>query len=345
MAGLFDTSIVINFVYILLGIVIVFALIGFIIREYTLNKRYCPERKIIIPARKLGVPVIELIDIGSNNTVWELGTKSNSSDIKFETKYSGIRIDPILTSVGAEPKRFGGGLDVYSYAYENWLPQTIRNHLAFKAISEYFHTKAKDLEFLTDIEFVALISTPEMHLQHDVNVYISKYFKNKTFKDNDGHEYTKMYRQYQKVDTDQYIEVLDKDETILVEDDSSPTGISKIQNPMFMKMKQIPNPTVGQLKWYEQEIDTPDLINRIESIKGDISRLPIAFGWFSGTEAFKNNAYAYTAQDLEMLLIIHDKQMLADMLKKINMMIYVIAALIVMIGGAISFYIINMVKH
>jgi hypothetical protein len=96
------------------------------------------------------------------------------------------------------------------------------------------------------------------------------------------------------------------------------------------------------MQWYETDIQSHDIVNRIEEIKRDISHLPIAFGWFSGTEAFKNNACGYSAQDLEMLLIIHDKLQLADMLKKINLMIYVIAALIVMVGGAIAVYILSM---
>ena len=319
--GFLDTSVLLPFYMILGATAVIMLAIGYIVIDWNKNRRYCPERKIIIKARQTGCPVIELTDIGSGNTVWELGTKSNVNDIKFDTQYSGIRIDPILTSVGCEPKRFGGGLDVYGYAYENFLPQTHRNHLAFRAIIEYFHTKATDLEFLTDIEFISLISTPETHLPHDVMIYISKYFKNIQVEEK-GKKYTKMVRQFERTDMREFIEVADA---------AAPDGISKIPNPDF-----------GMTEWIEQDITTPDLVNRIETIKRDIMRLPIAFGWYSGTEAFKNNAYGYTAQDLEMLLIIHDKLQLSDMLKKINMMIYVIAALIVMIGGAIAFYIINL---
>lgn len=307
---------------VLVGVLAVFVPIALLLKQWQENRRYCPERKIIVQARSKGIPVIELTDIGSGNTVWELGSKKNPNDIKFDTAYSGIRIDPVLTSVGCEPKRFGGGLDVYGYAYENWLPQTHRNHLAFKAISQYFHTKAKDLEFLTDIEFIALLSTPETHLAHDINIYISKYFKNEPYVGTDGKKYVKTVRKYKAIDENPYIEIADS---------SSETGMS-----------QIPNPDYGQLCEYEEDIDVRDLIDKIERIKQDIYNLPIAFGWYSGTEAFKNNAYGYSAQDLEMLLIIHDKLQLADMLKKINMMIYVVAALIVMVGGAVAVYILSM---
>jgi hypothetical protein len=323
MSGFLDTATVLPFWMVLVGIIILMALIGYIIREYQLNAKYCPERKIIIKSRAKGIPINELTDIGSGNTVWELATKSNANDIKFDSEFAGIRVDPVLTSVGCEPKRFGGGMDVYSYGYENWLPQTVRNHLAHKAIAEYFHAKAKDLEFLTDIEFVALVSTPETHLAHDITIYISKYFKNvETVDANTGYRQTHMVRQ---------VQVMDNEPTMIVKQiDGSEVEVA--------------NPDYGQMVWVEQEITAQSLVNRIEEIKRDIYRLPICFGWYSGTEAFKNNAYAYAAQDLEMLLIIHDKLALADMMKKMNMMIYVIAFVMVAIGGALAFYIISMVK-
>lgn len=323
MAGFLDVATVIPFWSLLVGVIAFMALIGYILREYQMDRKYCPEKKLFIKARKDGFPIIELTDIGSGNSVFELGTKKNADDINFDSKFSGIRIDPILTSVGCEPKRFAGGLDIYGYAYENWLPQTHRNHLAHRAISEYFHTKAKDLEFLTDIEFVALISTPETHLSHDVMIYINKYFKNTQQEDSRGRTQTKAVRRFQIVDEEEFVDLTLPNGTVI----------------------QSNNPTFGQLVWVEQEVTPQELVNRIQEIKREISNLPIAFGWYSGTEAFKNNAYAYSAQDLEMLLIIHDKLQMADMLKKFNVMIYAIAALIVMIGGGLAFYIINMVKH
>lgn len=325
----FDVPVVIPFWMLLVGVVAIMAPIGWIIREYQMNKKYCPERGVIITARRNGVPIIELIDIGSGNAVWELGVKKNVNDIKFDSQYSGIRVDPVLTTVGCEPKRFGGGLDVYSYAYENWLPQTHRNHLAARAIVTYFHTKAKDLEFLTDIEFVALVSTPETHLAHDIMIYISKYFKS-TESTIGGKKVRKMLRREQIIDPDQYIMgVNENGESVPLIDE---------------KGEKVLNPTYNQLIWVETEVNPADLINRIEEIKKDIYMMPICFGWYAGTEAFKNNSYAYAAQDLEMLLIIHDKLQLADVLKKINMMTYAIAALIIMMGAALGYYIVSMVK-
>jgi hypothetical protein len=341
MAGILDMSILLPLWVPLIMAIIIIGLAAFVFRSWDFNRKYCPERSIIIAARRGGIPVIELTDIGSGNTVWELGTKQGN-DIKFDTKYSGIRIDPVLTSVGCEPKRFGGGLDVYGYAYENWLPQTTRNHLAFKAIAEYFHSKAKDLEFLTDMEFIALLSTPETHLAHDINVYISKYFKNVQYEEGNK-KYTKMVRQFKELDLRDTL--TDDREFIEVEDNASETGYSVIKNPQYGA--KLPNPTFGREVTKEQDVTPREIVNRIEEIKRDISTLPICFGWYCGTEAFKNNAYGYSAQDLEMLLVIHDKLMLADLMKKINLMTYAFAFVLVVIGGSIGIYILSLVagKH
>lgn len=283
-------------------------------RIFWVEKKYCPERNLLIKARTTGSPVICLVDIGSNNATLELGTKKRSDDIKFDSKFSGIRIDPVLTSVGCEPTRINS-LDYYFYAFENWLPQTARNHLAYKAISEYKTKKCPDLDFLTDIEFISLVSTPEVHLAHDLNMFVSKYFKNVYEVDEKtNRSIVKMVRQFMKEDP----------ATCTIGQDGEPI------------------PGTGTMKKYEQEIHIPELVNRIEDIKNDISTLPISRGYFSMQEAFKNNAYAYAAQDLEMLLVIHDKQGLTEMMKKINTMVYATAVAIVCVAGGLGFYMVTM---
>jgi hypothetical protein len=279
-------------------------------RIWWVERRYCPERDKIVEARRNALPLIGLVDIGSNNATLELGKKKRSDDISFDSKYSGIRIDPVLTSVGCEPMRLNG-IDVYWYAFENWLPQTVRNHLAFKAISEYKAKYCADLDFLTDIEFVALISTPETHLEHDIGMYISKYFRNVVSED--------------PVSKKQIVRYVRRTQ---VED----------ENTRELTPEGKPIPGTGKVVVKEVEVAPNILIDRIEKIKSDVSQLPISRGWFSMTEAFKNNAYAYSAQDLEMLLIIHDKQGLSELIKKINIMMYAIAAAIVFIGGGMGFY-------
>ena len=131
--GFLDAAYVLPQWMLLVGAAVIGILLFFIITMYQDEKKYCPEKKLLVKARKTGTPIIEIIDIGSNQCIWELGEKSGEASLEFKTKMPGIRVDPILTSVGCEPRRLGGAL-IYSYAYESFLPQTSKNHLAFKNI-------------------------------------------------------------------------------------------------------------------------------------------------------------------------------------------------------------------
>jgi hypothetical protein len=299
------------------GVGILF-LVGFLyVFRLADDKKFCTERDILVQSRKKGLPIIQIIDVGSNSAIWELGEKEKKDDISFKSKSQGIRIDPILTQTGCEPMRLGSSC-IYSYAYENWLPQTTKNNLAFKSIIDYKNDKCKDLAFLTDVEFTSLISTPENYLEHDVQTYVSKYFKSLKQKDETtGLSKTINIRQYEIEEEDE--------ETCQKDEEGKPIlGTGRIVR-----------------KLVEEEVEIPEIVKRIENIKNDIAQLPISRGWFSGTEAFKNNAYAYSAQDLEALITIHDKQAMLDILKRINMMLYATAIVAIMIGGAIAFYIIR----
>lgn len=283
------------------------------------NKKWCPERNILVKARKKGIPIIEITDLGSNQIIWELGEKANPDDIAFESKTgAGIRIDPILVSSGCTPKRFNGA-NIYSYAYESFLPQTTKNNLAFKTILRYRHEKCKDLDFLQDIEFIELISRPQNHLEHDALMFLTKYFTPAIKKDETtGKEETVNIRQY-------YID----------EEDKTTCEIDAAGNPIIGTGRTI-------RKLCEEEIKMSDFINRIEDIKGDIYRLPLDLGYYAGTEAFVNNANGYIAQDLEALLSMRDKQNIMDFLKKMRLMTYGVIMIGIIIAGCVGVYILHM---
>lgn len=301
--------------YILIGVAIIG--VGALILRVTSDKKFCPERAVLVTARKKKLPIVELVDLGSNSIMWLVGTKEKPSDIMFDfgDEYPGIRIDPVLTT-GCEPRRLNG-LDIYSYAYESWLPQTTKNHLAFKAIAEYKLNKCNDLDFLTDQEFIALISTPENYLDHDCAMYINKYFKSMIKEDTTtGAKENVNIRQ-------RYVEVEDLNTCQYDENNQPILGTGTYLTQLV-----------------EDEITTEEMVNRIESIKNDIARLPISRGYFAATEAFRNNAQGYSAQNLSALLDIYKQQMQLEMQKKINMMVYATAAVFVIIAGAVAFAII-----
>jgi hypothetical protein len=285
--------------YLLLMIAVI-PLIAIVILLNILLKifKFGKEGFTFMRARNDGLPVLVDVEIGTNNAEFVVGEKNNPKDITFKDEESGVKVDPSLVSAYTEPLRFPGGLEIFGYAYHNWLPQTTRNHLAFRAIIEYRHTddEVKELDFLPDKEFIELISKPEHFLDADLKTKISKYFKSK--KDDDGT--IKYFRQYMEKDKD---------------------GIDK---------------------WFEQEIDIPEITRLIQKAKADITRLPIATGYYSMTEAFKHNSVAYSAQHLAQLKILIEQMADEKFSKLINWMQYGIVGLMILCGAGFAIYIASM---
>lgn len=268
---------------------IIFILVNILIKIYKNGK----EGFVFMRARNDGLPVLIDIEIGTNNAEFVVGEKANPKDITFTDQESGVKVDPSLVSAYTEPLRFPLGLEIFGYAYHNWLPQTTRNHLAFKAIIEYRHTdkEIRELDFLPDKEFIELISKPEHFLEADIRTKISKYFKSK--KDDTGA--LRYYRQFLNGD-----------------------------------------------KWFEQEIDIPEITRLIQTAKSDITRLPIATGYFSMNEAFKYNSVAYSAQHLAQLKILIEQLADEKWGKIMNWMQYGLVGLMILCGAGFAIYIASM---
>lgn len=179
--------------------------------------RYGPEGFIFMEGRKQGIPVICDVEIGTGKAEFILGEKKGPKDPLFKDETSGLKVDPSMVSAFSEPLRFAGGLDVVGFSYHDFLPQTHRNHLAFKAINEYFDPEIQnelwmslskeekqELTCFTTKEKVELISKPEHFLDEDVETKLGKYFKKatdekgKTLLDPHGHQV--YYRQFQTKD-------------------------------------------------------------------------------------------------------------------------------------------------
>jgi hypothetical protein len=254
--------------------------------------RYGGEGFIFMQARKDGIPVICDVEIGTGNAEFILGTKKNPKDPLFEDEQSGVKVDPSLVSAYAEPLRMSGGLNIMGYAYHDWLPQTTRNHLAFKAIVDYFQSEPmKELMFLTDKEKIELISKPEHFLEADIKTKISKYFKSKKVG-----ESIIYFRQFQK-----------------------------------------------DGKWYEQEIKTVEVIELIQKAKADITKLPIATGYFCMNEAFRYNNVPYSAQHLAQLKNLLRQLIDAEWMKMMNWMQYGIIICAIMGMTILGIYILKTV--
>ena len=166
--------------------------------------RYGREGFLFMDARRDGKLVICDVEVGTNNAEFVLGEKEDPKSPLFKDEKSGVKVDPSMVSAYSEPMNFVGGLKIVGYAYKDLLPQTTRNHLAFKAIVDYFRAgeenddkthPAKALAFLTEKEKIELISKPEHFLEADLKTKVGKYFKTRTDEKTKSIEY---YRQFQK---------------------------------------------------------------------------------------------------------------------------------------------------
>lgn len=95
-------------------------------------------------------------------------------------------------------------------------------------------------------------------------------------------------------------------------------------------------------KWFEQEIDVPEIMRIIQKAKGDITHLPIATGYYSMNEAFKYNSVAYSAQHLAQLKILIEQMAQEKWLKMMNWIQYGIVALMILCGAGFAIYIASM---
>ena len=135
-----------------------------------------PEAFVFADARRNGLPVLEMIDVGSGHGKFFLGERDKDDKINFDTGYAGIQIDPTLTTSETAPTRHPYGLNIFRYGTTHWLPITSKNALAMKTIRAARHDGVfKAMDFLKDEELFQLISTPRDHLEHDCQLFIKRY--------------------------------------------------------------------------------------------------------------------------------------------------------------------------
>jgi hypothetical protein len=278
--------------------------------------RWGKEGFLFAQARKAGLPIIIDAELGSDNADFVLGEKANPKDVIFKDEESGVKIDPSLLSSDARPLRFPLGLDVYIYSFYNFMPQSIRNTAAFKAIETYFFQNCKELTFLSIKEFCELISDPEHFLEHDCLIKLNKYFK--------------------------LMEKINADGTPVLGSDKKPTYIHVRQfQGKVQKLDQQGIPVTdasGNVVmvdgWIEQDLSLTKMIQLVAQARDDIARLPIMGGYLAGTEAFKNNSVAYSSQHFSHALMLYLKKINDEWMKKLDFTTLGMAAL--MICGGIT---------
>jgi hypothetical protein len=166
--------------YYLLGIAGYAAVItfGFII-YFTDIKRYCPEAKVFVKARRKGFPVLCRTDIGSGDSAFLLGKKKNpDKDIAFsDDNLPGLMVDPSLLGE-TDAMHFVRGLNIFYYGSTQWMPLTTITALGFKTIKRVVSERYKDLSFLPMQEVTELLNTKSADLLVDCDTVIGRYSPN-----------------------------------------------------------------------------------------------------------------------------------------------------------------------
>lgn len=148
---------------------------GFII-YFTDIRRYCPEAKVFVKARRKGLPVLCRTDIGSGDSAFLLGKKKNpEKDIAFsDDNLPGLMVDPSLLGE-TDAMHFVRGLNIFYYGSTQWMPLTTITALGFKTIKRVVSERYKDLSFLPMQEVTELLNTKSADLQEDCNTVIRRY--------------------------------------------------------------------------------------------------------------------------------------------------------------------------
>jgi hypothetical protein len=199
-------AVVLSLWIIIAVVVTILAILGLLLITIISFWKWGKEGFLFAEARKHGIPVYIDAELGSDNADFVLGEKLQPKDVMLKDTESGIKLDPSLFSADAKPMRLPLGLDLYIYSYYNYMPQSIRNHAAFKAIKDYKDRECKDLAFLSDKEFIELVSDPEHFLRQNAQQKINKYFKLVSIEQPDGKSVTKNVRQFHDEKTGQWIE-------------------------------------------------------------------------------------------------------------------------------------------
>lgn len=303
-------------VAVIISIMVIISILVLTIMGYL---RWGAEGFLFAKARKEGKGVYIDCELGSEVGEFVLAEKASPKDVVLINEDSGIKVDPSMLDSYAKPLRMPLGLDLYIYSYYNFMPQTIRNHAAFKEINKYFLTRCRELNFLSIKEFVELISTPEHSLEHNAANMLNKYFK------------------------------LSPSMQITTNDDGVEEAI-----PIMIKVdgKEVPKYTYvrqfhttdeqGNDKWVEQDLDLPQMMQLIAQARRDVTIMPIMGGLLTGTEAFKYNSVAYSSQHLGHVLMLYWQKMLEDTKKTIEWLTIGITALLILCGAGFAIYVASM---
>lgn len=319
-AGLLDTGLSITIMDELL-IVILAMLISQLPHLYFWleRKRMNPEGAIFIAARKSGFPIIERVAM-SGFTRFEIGEKEVRGDPVFKIDRNtrqGVHLDPRLSSGGAPREYLQGGAEIMHYSTSSPIAISSKTALAMSTIIKHVRKNYQHLDFLPEQLIIELIYRNRADLSHDCRNIVEMYdFEGKisvptstlnAFKDDITEQLRTKYMEEGK--------------------DEEPSK------------EDVDAAYQENVKSYQRMYQAKTLAETLQKIQDESVQLPVETNrYFSFVEAFQNSPIATFAADLQnylttIELIAEKKKSLTD---KDKMMMYAMAALIIIIGGAVA---------
>ncbi len=283
------------------------------------RRRMNPEGPIFIEARKTGAPIIEKVAM-SGFTVFLLGKKDVRGDPVFSVDRNtrqGVHLDPRLSSGGAPREYLQGGAELMHYSTSSPTSTSSKTALAMSTIIKHVRKNYPYLDFLPEQLIIELIYRNRADLPHDCRNIVEMYdFEGKisippavltAFKEDVIEQLRTRYMEEGKTD------------------DPSKEDIEAAYNQ--------------NIKSYQRMYQAKTLAETLQNIQDESVQLPVETNrYFSFVEAFQNSPIATFAADLQNYLttieLIAEKK--KSLTEKDKMMIYAMAALIIIIGGAVA---------
>jgi hypothetical protein len=134
-------------------------------------RKFAPEAPILAKCRKKQLPVIEVMGGGRISLI--AGEKKNRGDLSFKDTTYGIAIDQRILGRDT-PLMAKGGLQWTHYSTKFPFAVTEKSTRSLIAIIDMVRKNHPELDFLIDIDIIALLGTPRTDLEHDCKNYIDE---------------------------------------------------------------------------------------------------------------------------------------------------------------------------
>lgn len=283
------------------------------------RKSFNPEGEIFIKARKSGYPIIERVAM-SGFTRFELGEKEVKGDPVFKIDRNtrqGVHLDPRLSSGGAPREYLMGGAEIMHYSTSSPTSMSSKTALAMSTIIKHVRKNYPHLDFLPEQLIIELIYRNRADLPHDCKNIVEMY-------DFDG-----------KINVPQSI--LDAFRENIEE--QIRTKFEEEGRTEEPTEEEIESAYIQNVKSYQKMYHAKNLAETLQEIQDESVQLPVETNrYFSFVEAFQNSPIATFAADLQNYLttieLISEKK--KSLNEKDRMMIYAMAALVIIIGGAVA---------